>query len=155
MNELDLFAVAIAVTDPTERAKLLDRECAGRPELRQRLDLLLEANGRSHPLLDAPNPGDPDATSTHAPAPTLVGTVIAGRYKLLEAIGEGGMGTVFVAEQSEPVKRKIALKLIKPGMDSKSVLARFEAERQALALMDHPNISRVFDGGITDQGRPF
>src|SRR5262249_10511629 len=132
MNELELFAAAIAVTDPTERAKLLDHECAGRPELRRRLEMLLAAHSRSHPLLDAPNPGDPNTTATHAPASMLVGTVIAGRYKLLEAIGEGGMGTVFVAEQSEPVKRKVALKLIKPGMDSKSVLARFEAERQAL-----------------------
>jgi non-specific serine/threonine protein kinase/serine/threonine-protein kinase len=151
MNELDLFAAAIAITDPTERAKLLDRECAGRPDLRQRLDRLLEAHAHSNPLLDAPN----DATAAHVSAQSLVGAVIAGRYKLLEAIGEGGMGTVFVAEQTEPVKRKVALKLIKPGMDSKSVLARFEVERQALAMMDHPNIAKVLDGGITDQGRPF
>ena len=83
------------------------------------------------------------------------GIVIAGRYKLLEAIGEGGMGSVWVAEQSQPVKRKVALKLIKAGMDSKSVLARFEAERQALAVMDHPNIAKVLDGGLTEQGRPY
>ena len=83
------------------------------------------------------------------------GTVVAGRYKLLEAIGEGGMGTVWVAEQTQPVRRKVALKLIKPGMDSKSVLARFEAERQALAVMDHPNIAKVLDGGLTETGRPF
>src|SRR5437764_5331936 len=78
-----------------------------------------------------------------------------GRYKLLEQLGEGGMGTVWVAEQTEPVRRKVALKLIKPGMDSKQVLARFEAERQALALMDHPNIAKVLDGGLTEAGRPF
>jgi serine/threonine protein kinase len=83
------------------------------------------------------------------------GTVVAGRYKLLEAIGEGGMGTVWVAEQTQPVRRKVALKLIKAGMDSKSVLARFEAERQALAVMDHPNIAKVLDGGLTETGRPF
>ncbi len=82
----------------------------------------------------------------------LAGTLIAGRYKLIENIGEGGMGSVWVAEQKEPVKRKVAIKLIKAGMDSKQVLARFEAERQALALMDHPNIARVFDGGMTEQG---
>jgi serine/threonine protein kinase len=81
--------------------------------------------------------------------------VIADRYKLLEAIGEGGMGTVWVAEQTQPVRRKVALKLIKAGMDSKSVLARFEAERQALAVMDHPNIAKVLDGGLTETGRPF
>jgi serine/threonine protein kinase/tetratricopeptide (TPR) repeat protein len=152
MNELDLFAAAIAIADPTERAALLDRECAGRADLRQRLDLLLGAHARSHPLLDE---GSPDGTAAYAPPPSLVGTVIAGRYKLLEEIGEGGMGAVWVAEQTEPVKRKVALKLIKAGMDSKSVLARFEAERQALALMDHPNIAKVFDGGLTDAGRPF
>ncbi len=78
-----------------------------------------------------------------------------GPYKLLEAIGEGGMGTVWVAQQSEPIKRKVAIKLIKAGMDSQHVLARFEAERQALALMDHPNIARVLDGGMTEQGRPY
>ena len=83
------------------------------------------------------------------------GTLIAGRYKLLEQIAEGGMGTVWVAEQTKPVRRKVALKLIKPGMDSRQVLSRFEAERQALALMDHPNIAKVFDGGVTDEGRPF
>ena len=81
--------------------------------------------------------------------------MIAGRYKLLEQIGEGGMGEVWVAEQSQPIKRKVALKLIKPGMDSKSVLARFEAERQALAMMDHPNIAKVLDGGLTESGRPY
>ena len=90
------------------------------------------------------------------------GAIVAGRYKLLEPIGEGGMGTVWMAEQREPVKRLVALKLIKPGMDSKAVLARFEAERQALALMDHPNIARILDGGTTrdepggvGRGRPY
>jgi eukaryotic-like serine/threonine-protein kinase len=155
MNELDLFAAAIAIADPTERAALLDRECAGRSDLRQRLELLLAAHARSQPLLDAPGAGDPNATATHTPARSLIGAVIAGRYKLLEAIGEGGMGAVWMAEQREPVKRLVALKLIKPGMDSRSVLARFEAERQALALMDHPNIAKVLDGGTTAEGRPY
>ena len=82
-------------------------------------------------------------------------TVIAGRYTLVEVIGEGGMGSVYRAEQTEPVKRQVALKLIKGGTDSRAVLARFDAERQALALMDHPNIARVYDGGTTEQGQPF
>lgn len=86
---------------------------------------------------------------------TVQGTVIAGRYTLVELIGEGGMGSVYLATQSEPVKRQVALKLIKPGMDSKTVLARFDAERQALALMDHPNIARVYDGGTTESRQPF
>jgi len=102
---------------------------------------------RSH---DTPPPNL--APPARDPAAELVGTVIAGRYKLLEQIGEGGMGTVWVAEQTQPVRRKVALKLIKAGMDSKSVLARFEAERQALALMDHPNIAKVLDGGTTGEG---
>src|SRR4029077_818692 len=101
-----------------------------------------------------------------APAPDLVPTVdepavtelpgtVIGPYKLLQQIGEGGMGTVFMAEQTHPVQRKVALKVIKPGMDSRQVIARFEAERQALAMMDHVNIARVFDGGGTENGRPY
>src|SRR5213078_3548722 len=89
---------------------------------------------------------------SHAQHP---GDLIAGRYKLLEQIGVGGMGAVWMAEQKEPVKRKVAIKLVKAGMDSPQVLARFEAERQALALMDHPNIAKVFDGGMTETGRPY
>jgi serine/threonine protein kinase len=80
---------------------------------------------------------------------------MVGRYKLLEEIGEGGMGAVYLAEQREPVRRKVALKIIKPGMDTKEVIGRFEAERQALAMMDHPNIAHVLDGGATDSGRPY
>src|SRR4051812_41916941 len=80
---------------------------------------------------------------------------VIGPYKLLEVIGEGGMGTVYMAEQAEPVRRRVALKVIKPGMDSRQVVARFEAERQALALMDHPNIAKVLDGGMTPSGRPY
>src|SRR5205814_2727358 len=80
---------------------------------------------------------------------------VLGPYKLLEQIGEGGFATVFMAEQTRPVRRKVALKVLKPGMDTKQVVARFEAERQALALMDHPNIARVFDGGMTGTGRPY
>ena len=154
MNELDLFAAALAITDPTERAALLDQECAGQPALRERLRELLDAHARSNTLLDRPVPGGLEQTAAYVPS-EQPGTVIAGRYKLLEAIGEGGMGSVWVAEQTQPVRRKVALKLIKPGMDSKSVLARFEAERQALAVMDHPNIAKVLDGGLTETGRPF
>jgi serine/threonine protein kinase/tetratricopeptide (TPR) repeat protein len=153
MNEFDLFAAAVSIADPVDRGAFLDRECAGRADLRRRLDQLLEAHGKSHPVLDLSNVGDPNATVI--PASSLVGTIIAGRYKLLDEIGDGGMGTVYMAEQREPVKRLVAVKLIKTGMDSRAVLARFEAERQALALMDHPNIAKVLDGGTTDQGRPF
>jgi serine/threonine protein kinase/tetratricopeptide (TPR) repeat protein len=155
MNELDLFAAAITIVDPVERGALLDRECEGRTDLRRRLDLLLEAHGRSHHVLDVPHAGDPNATGDYASAKSLGGTIIAGRYTLQEKIGEGGMGEVWVAKQTEPVKRKVALKLIKTGKDTKAVLARFEQERQALAMMDHPNIARVLDGGMTPTGQPF
>ena len=108
---------------------------------------------------DPRNPGcDPHislvATVTGEGVPEQVGAVI-GPYKLMEQIGEGGFGLVFVAEQQYPVRRKVALKVIKPGMDTRDVIARFEAERQALALMDHPNIARVLDAGATDSGRPY
>ena len=95
------------------------------------------------------------APRVDSPGRSGVGQVIAGRYTLLEVLGEGGMGTVYRAGQTQPVKRQVALKLIKIGMDSRAVLARFDAERQALALMDHPNIAKVFDAGTTDTGRPY
>jgi hypothetical protein len=151
MKELDLFAAAIVLSDPGDRAALLDHECAGRPELRLRVEQLLEAHFRSHPILDQ---SCPKSTEPYIPA-EAPGVVIAGRYKLLEEIGEGGMGTVWKAQQTEPVKRVVAVMLIKAGMDSRNVMARFEQERQALALMDHPNIARVLDGGLTEHGRPF
>src|SRR5208283_2991338 len=113
---------------------------------------LLEAYPEAGSFLEAPAAAtDPTLNIPLAEKP---GTTI-GRYKLVEQIGEGGMGAVFMAQQVEPVKRAVAVKIIKPGMDSKAVLARFEAERQALAVMDHPNIAKVLDGGLTDTGRPF
>ena len=99
--------------------------------------------------------GVPRARAARVPTGEGIGTVIAGRYTLVEVIGEGGMGSVYLASQTEPVKRQVALKLIKTGMDSRGVLARFDAERQALALMDHPNIARIYDGGVTPAGQPF
>src|SRR5262249_24755742 len=140
-----------------DRAAYLDQACQGDPELRARVEALLCAHERAGHLLDRPVPeltSDYDPTTSGLPG-EQPGAIIAGRYQLLEAIGEGGMGTVWLAEQSQPVRRQVALKLIKAGMDSRSVLTRFEAERQALALMDHPNIAKVLDGGLTDAGRPF
>jgi eukaryotic-like serine/threonine-protein kinase len=129
-----------------ERAAYLERACGGDAHLRDRVEALLRA--------DAPAPNDAP-TADHSARDEQTGTVLAGKYRLSELIGAGGMGSVWVAHQSEPVKRKVAVKLIKAGMDSKSVLARFDAERQALAVMDHPNIAKVLDGGLTPDGRPF
>src|SRR5262249_46738321 len=131
-----IFGEALDRETPEEQADYLDRACAGRPELRARVEALLQAHAEASGFLREAS-GRPIATVddliTERP-----GTVI-GPYKLLQEIGEGGMGTVFLAEQTQPVQRQVALKIIKPGMDSRHVIARFEAERQALALMDHPH----------------
>src|SRR5215471_6763745 len=155
-----LFLAASDVADSAERAAYLDRECGGDAALRSRVEALLRANDAA-PL---PEPARADDTGPFAPtdAPVVeapskdgtAGSVIGGKYTLIEPIGEGGMGSVWRAKQSEPVKRFVAVKLIKAGMDSKQVLARFEAERQALALMDHPSIAKVLDGGLHEH-RPF
>src|SRR5262249_47028351 len=154
-----LFLAASDLAAPAERAAYLDRECGGDAELRDRVEALLRANDAA-PLPVAPGatvdsaPGLPE-TEDYGDPTARVGAVLAGKYKLIEEIGEGGMGSVFLAQQTEPVKRAVAVKVIKAGMDSKAVLARFEAERQALAMMDHPNIAKVLDAGTTDGGRPF
>src|SRR5262249_31929628 len=122
--------------------------------LRAEVEGLLAANGRAGEFMRRPAAVAAKITVNYEPLTEVPGTTI-GPYKLLQQIGEGGMGVVYMAEQEKPVRRKVALKIIKPGMDSKSVVARFEAERQALALMDHTNIARVFDAGTTDSGRPF
>jgi serine/threonine protein kinase len=158
MNDETLFELAIN-TPEAERAAMLDRECAGKPDLRQRIEALLAAHGALGRLPQVtgaytPEPDEAGHTIDQRPAGEA-GDVIAGRYTLVENIGEGGMGKVWVAQQSEPVKRSVALKLIKAGMDTKAVLQRFDAERQALAMMDHPNIAKVFDGGMTADRRPF
>ena len=128
----------------------LAQACAGNGELRRDIERLLRAHERAGNFLQ----GNPRSATIDHPVGEGPGTVF-GPYKLLEQIGEGGFGVVFMAEQQQPVRRKVALKVLKPGMDTRQVIARFEAERQALALMDHPNIARVFDGGETPTGRPY
>jgi serine/threonine protein kinase len=164
MTEATIFIAALEKPTEAERAAFLAEACAGDERLRRRVEALLRAHAEPDDLLD-PTTDRPEATGAASPAvqdSEQAGAVVAGRYKLLEPIGEGGMGTVWMAEQRQPVKRLVALKLIKPGMDSKAVLARFEAERQALALMDHPNIAKILDGGTTHDepggvgaGRPY
>jgi len=154
LNEQQIFDEAAAIPDPAARRAFLDGACRGNPALRARLELLLEADEQAEGFL-ATDPGDAatfvDESATLAEGP---GTQI-GRYKLLEQIGEGGMGVVYMAEQREPFVKRVALKVIKLGMDTKAVVARFNAEYQALALMNHPSIAKVLDAGATDSGRPY
>jgi eukaryotic-like serine/threonine-protein kinase len=159
---------ALEKTDPADRSAFLEQVCDGNEQLRLRVEQLIKSLDESGTFMAAP-PGRPDASADLArslavgspPAATDSRPVVEGPgtrigpYKLLERIGDGGMGVVFMAEQEMPVRRKVALKIIKPGMDSSHVIARFEAERQALALMDHPNIATVLDAGTTDTGRPY
>jgi WD40 repeat protein/serine/threonine protein kinase/tetratricopeptide (TPR) repeat protein len=151
MNEEEIFYQVIA-RSPEERPAFLEEACAGDPSLRAAVEALLRANVGATGFLEQPYPAP--AVTADESIRELAGFTI-GPYKLIEQIGEGGMGTVWMAQQTDPVKRIVALKVIKAGMDSKQVIARFEAERQALALMDHPNIARVLDGGTTDAGRPY
>src|SRR5437868_1694824 len=145
--------LAIVEQPSAQWEKLLDETCGADAELRQQVALLLQAHAVGEGILDH-NEADNAATRMYEPASERPGTVI-GPYKLLQQIGEGGMGIVFMAEQTKPVQRKVALKVIKAGMDSRQIIARFEAERQALALMDHVNIARVLDAGATENGLPY
>jgi len=154
-QDLDaMFQAALALDTGASRDGYLDTACAGDAPLRQRMVKMIAAHDAAGSFLERP------AVTWGANSPTSdsisesPGTVI-GPYKLLQQIGEGGMGVVFMAEQTHPIKRVVALKIIKPGMDTRQVIARFEAERQALAMMDHPNVAKVLDAGATDTGRPY
>jgi len=156
-KELDklenLFSSALARETPADRMAFLDRVCQDDPDSRDRVMELLEAHDRVGSFLETP-PVDTGAVMASPEMDEAPGTRI-GRYKILQKLGEGGFGTVHMAEQEEPVQRKVALKIIKLGMDTKQVIARFEVEQQALAMMDHPNIARVLDAGATKTGRPY
>ena len=152
-----LLAAALEIGDTAEQRAYLDRACGGDAALRAEVESLLAANAAAGEFLLRPAHIGASAAQRAMLLPPLseVSGTRIGRYKLLEQIGEGGFGVVWMAEQEEPVRRRVALKIIKLGMDTKEVLARFEAERQALAMMEHPNIASVFDGGATDTGRPY
>ena len=166
-----LFEAARQLTGAAARAAFLDQACRGQPELRASVEALLSAGAEADKFFaDATTLSDnwvsrlaaePDANGLpgqaaegNTPIAEGLGTRI-GNHKLLQKIGEGGCGVVYMAEQEKPIRRRVALKIIKLGMDTKSVIARFEAERQALAMMDHPNIARVYEAGATDTGRPY
>jgi serine/threonine protein kinase/tetratricopeptide (TPR) repeat protein len=144
-----IFTEALAKPTAQARAAYLDIECAGDPELRRRVEALMAAHESAGDFLPLPDPNVTQPITSESPPEAI------GPYKLLQTIGEGGFGTVYLAEQQHPVQRRVALKVIKLGMDTKQVIARFEAERQALAMMDHEHVARVFDAGATDTGRPY
>jgi serine/threonine protein kinase len=159
MNERDIFIAALQQQHPAQRRAFLDAACFDQPELRQQVEHLLRLHEGAGSFLEKPAAAAPATgafaeAAEPAPPPETPGAVI-GPYQLLEQVGEGGMGAVWLAQQTEPVRRLVAVKLIKAGMDTKQVVARFEAERQALALMDHPHIARVLDGGTSSAGRPY
>jgi len=145
-----IFLDAVEKHSPDEWPALLDAACGADTALRERVEALLKAHGQYNQLLD----GEGFVATINQPLSERPGSQI-GPYKLLQQIGEGGMGVVYMAEQTQPVQRKVALKVIKAGMDTHQVVARFEAERQALAMMDHVNIARVLDAGATENGRPY
>ena len=162
-REVALFSAALELP-ASEHAAYLAEACADDPALCLRLEALLRVHEEAIPFLETPPPGAQDsamgaevpvATACLPSSPAEKAGDRIGRYKLLQQIGEGGCGVVYMAEQEEPVRRRVALKVIKLGMETKQVVARFEAERQALALMDHPNIAKVFDAGTTETGRPY
>jgi serine/threonine protein kinase/tetratricopeptide (TPR) repeat protein len=149
----DLFLRAAEIEPSAERLGFLDQHCGNDSGLRAQVESLLAASAKVGSFLEHP-PAGPDGTVHQELIAERPGSVI-GPYKLLQQLGEGGFGVVYLAEQVTPVRRKVAFKIIKPGMDTKEVIARFESERQALALMDHPNIARVLDAGVSDGGRPY
>ncbi len=152
MNERDIFIEALAIEDPHDRRAFVQGACGSDTALLARVEALLRAHEKGNSFLESPPVVA--APTIDQPITEGPGTVI-GPYKLQQQIGEGGMGVVYMAEQTEPVERRVALKIIKPGMDTRQVIARFETEEQALALMDHPNIARVLDAGTTETGRPY
>jgi WD40 repeat protein/serine/threonine protein kinase len=156
MTEREIFLEAIELDTPEARAAYLKAMCGADAVLRHRIEELLKEHFSNDRLLAGPAIESDRGSAPASEPPTRAGVSLRiDRYKLLEKIGEGGFGEVWMAEQHEPVKRRVALKIIKPGMDSRQIVARFEGERQALAIMDHPNIARIFDAGTTESGRPY
>src|SRR5262245_15763922 len=154
LDEEAIFKVAVEIPAEDARSTYLQQVCGNDRALLDRVLALLRVSGESENFLESP-PGGFATTAPITAAFTATPGTQFGPYKILEQIGEGGMGVVYVAEQTAPVRRKVALKIIKPGMDSREVVARFEAERQALAVMDHPNIAKVHEAGATENGQPY
>ncbi len=164
-SEKSIFLDALDIESPSDRAAFIEAACQGNPELLASVSALLREHEREDNPIDKPiasggrshlsSENETGTLASRAGHPYHAPGTMIGPYKLMEQIGEGGFGVVYVADQQEPVRRRVALKIIKPGMESREVLTRFEAERQAIALMDHPNIARVFDAGVTDGAQPY
>src|ERR1700722_10406302 len=164
-REEEVFDTARKIEDPKQREEFLERACDGDPDLRQRVQTLLSVHGRAEELftecISALRSSSDNADSSSSARDLARGLeeeqpgAQIGHYKILEKLGEGGCGAVYLAEQEKPMRRLVALKVIKLGMDTRAVIARFDAERQALAMMDHPNIAKVLDAGATQTGRPY
>ncbi|PHS06952.1 MAG: hypothetical protein COA78_13845 [Blastopirellula sp.] len=152
-NSKTVFSKALEIASPEQRSAYLDQACKGNPQLRSEVEQLMQAIDQAGSFMERPILGS-STTTEFRPITEKIGTLI-GPYKIREQLAEGGMGVVYVADQEVPVRRRVALKVIKPGMATKDVVARFEAERQALAMMDHPHIAHIFDGGVTESGQPF
>jgi hypothetical protein len=151
VNERDIFHAALELTDPIERAAYLEKACAGDAALKAHFEDLLESHPQLGSFLESTALGGMRASE----AVLAADRVFAGRFKLRQKLGEGGMGEVWVADQLKPMRRRVALKLVRSGLDSACMLARFEQERQALALMDHPSIAKVLDAGMDETGHPY
>jgi serine/threonine protein kinase len=161
-REREIFSSALERQTPGERNAYLDGACGADEEMRARIAALLRANDLADGFLPMDDLTEALSGSAQRPVDDIGASKVAqkpgdriGPYKLRETIGEGGCGVVYVAEQEKPIRRRVAIKVIKLGMDTKSVIARFEAERQALAMMEHPNIAKVLDAGATAAGRPY
>ena len=154
MNEREIFSRAIEIEDGAERAASVHAACGNDAELRGRVERLLREHSRKSQFILDRSPVDLQSITDLPAISEKIGATL-GPFKLIEQIGEGGMGVVYIAEQREPIRRRVALKIIKPGLDTKEVMARFAAERQALAMMDHPHIARALDAGVTETGRPY
>ncbi len=153
VDEEAIFDLARKIDSEEARADYLDQACGPNRELKDRVAELLQAHDGEQNFLERPPAGLTSTVDSPRVSERPGDTI--GPYKLLQQIGEGGFGVVYMAEQLRPVRRKVALKVIKPGMDTREVTARFEAERQAIAMMNHPNIARIYDGGETVSGRPY
>jgi hypothetical protein len=156
-SEDAIFEAALAVPEG-ERPRYLEGACGGDAALRGRIEMLLHAHKSAGKFMESPavpSPADGPSERPASPVGAEAPGVRIGRYRLQQKIGEGGCGVVWMAEQEEPVRRQVALKIVKLGMDTREVIARFDAERQALAILDHPNIAKILDAGATETGRPF